>query len=269
MAQASPTPQTQLRGRDVALAGLIVVGFIVFQVGADITEGAGAVLALLGLLVALGAVATFIYEHIVRHPLTAEAAPTIAQPAISRFLFHDLRSAPLWFALRLWLGFAWVESGVGKMIGTPSWLTSGAGLRAYWERAVTIPKAPARAVITYDWYRNFLQFMLDNHWDAWFAKVVCIGELLVGVGLIVGGLTGIAAFFGALLNMSFLLAGTASTNPILFTLAIIIMLAWQVAGYWGADRLILPLLGAPWRPGRILARRSGGIQINEPRTVGD
>jgi thiosulfate dehydrogenase (quinone) large subunit len=54
--------------------------------------------------------------------------------------------------------------------------------------------------------------------------------------------------------MSFLLAGSASTNPVLFTLAILIVLAWQVAGYWGADRFILPVLGAPWKPGLIVHR---------------
>ena len=25
------------------------------------------------------------------------------------------------------------------------------------------------------------------------------------------------------------------------------MLAWKVAGYYGADRVLLPLLGTPWR----------------------
>jgi len=89
--------------------------------------------------------------------------------------------------------------------------------------------------------------MLDHQWYTWFAKVICLGELLVGIGLIVGGLTGIAAFFGALMNMSFLLAGSASTNPVLFTLAIGLILGWKVAGYYGLDRWLLPALGVPWR----------------------
>jgi thiosulfate dehydrogenase [quinone] large subunit len=50
-----------------------------------------------------------------------------------------------------------------------------------------------------------------------------------------------------LLNMTFLLAGSASTNPIMFTLAIGLMLAWKVAGYYGLDRYLLPLLGTPWK----------------------
>jgi thiosulfate dehydrogenase [quinone] large subunit len=92
--------------------------------------------------------------------------------------------------------------------------------------------------------------MLDHGWYTWFAKVIVVGELLVGLGILLGGLVGIAAFFGALLNFSFMLAGTASTNPVLFTLSILLMLAWQVAGYWGLDRFLLPLLGAPWAPGQ-------------------
>ena len=67
-----------------------------------------------------------------------------------------------------------------------------------------------------------------------------------------------SAFFGALMNMSFLLAGSASSNPVLFTAAIGLMLAWRVAGYYGLDRYLLPMLGTPWRPGTIAARQAEG-----------
>jgi len=72
------------------------------------------------------------------------------------------------------------------------------------------------------------------------------GEIAVGLGLVFGILTGFAAFFGALMNMSFLLAGSASTNPVMFTLAVGLILAWRVAGYYGVDRALLPMLGVPW-----------------------
>lgn len=85
------------------------------------------------------------------------------------------------------------------------------------------------------------------------------------MGIIVGGPVGIAAFFGALLNMSFLLAGSASTNPVLFTLAILLMLAWQVAGYWGVDRFLLPILGAPWNPGRLFGHRPEPLPVPVPQ----
>jgi thiosulfate dehydrogenase [quinone] large subunit len=48
------------------------------------------------------------------------------------------------------------------------------------------------------------------------------------------------------MNMSFMLAGSASTNPILFFLEIGLILAWRVAGYYGLDRYLLPRLGVPW-----------------------
>ena len=105
-----------------------------------------------------------------------------------------------------------------------------------------------RPPISYDWYRNFIQWLIDIGAQTWMGWLIPIGELAVGLGLLFGALTGFAAFFGALMNMSFLLAGSASTNPIMFTLAVGLMLAWKVAGYYGVDRWLLPMLGTPWHP---------------------
>jgi thiosulfate dehydrogenase (quinone) large subunit len=49
------------------------------------------------------------------------------------------------------------------------------------------------------------------------------------------------------MNMSFLMAGTVSTNPVLFFGGILLILAWKNAGYLGLDRVLLPALGTPWR----------------------
>jgi thiosulfate dehydrogenase [quinone] large subunit len=78
-----------------------------------------------------------------------------------------------------------------------------------------------------------------------------LGEIAVGLGLIFGCLTGIAAFFGGLMNVNYLFAGTVSSNPLLFVLATWLVLAWRVAGWWGLDRWLLPLLGTPWSPGTV------------------
>src|SRR5437870_3711838 len=56
------------------------------------------------------------------------------------------------------------------------------------------------------------------------------------IALILGVFTGIAAFGGSLMNWSFVMAGTASTNMLLFALAVLLMLAWKVAGWYGLDR---------------------------------
>jgi thiosulfate dehydrogenase [quinone] large subunit len=107
--------------------------------------------------------------------------------------------------------------------------------------------------------------MLDNGWYTWFAKLIAWGEVLVGLGLLVGALVGIAAFFGTVMNFSFLLAGSTSTNPVLFGLAVFLVLAWKVAGFWGLDRWLLPVLGTPWQPGTLL----GGDQSMSEGTPGD
>jgi thiosulfate dehydrogenase [quinone] large subunit len=151
----------------------------------------------------------------------------------------------LWLVVRLYVGYAWLEAGLHKF-ADPKWMGDGTALLGYWQNAVKIPAPPGRAAITYDWFRGFLQFLIDNNAAAWMAKVIVFGETAVGLGLIVGAFVGVAAFSGALMNMNFMLAGSASTNPVLFLLAVGLMLAWKIAGYYGADRVLLPLVGTPW-----------------------
>jgi thiosulfate dehydrogenase [quinone] large subunit len=52
-----------------------------------------------------------------------------------------------------------------------------------------------------------------------------------------------------------MMAGSASTNPVLFVLAVLLMLAWKNAGWIGLDRWLLPALGTPWQPGRFFSLR--------------
>jgi thiosulfate dehydrogenase [quinone] large subunit len=166
-------------------------------------------------------------------------------PAFSRYLFSNTRAGLFWLPIRLFLGLSWFEAGYHKFSG-PGWLDGGSALRGFWTGAATIPDQ-GRPPISYEWYREFINFLLNGHHEGWFAYVIVFGEMAVGIGLILGALTGVAAFFGALMNMSFLLAGSASSNPVLFTAAIGLILAWRVAGYYGVDRYLLPMLGTPWR----------------------
>jgi len=172
-------------------------------------------------------------------------------PAFTQYLFGNTRAGLLWLPIRLFIGFSFLSAGLhklfpaGKAIGA-GWLDGGASLAGYWHNAVTIP-ATGSPAIAFDWYRDFLNTLINNNAQTWFAYIIVFGELAVGLGLIFGVLTGVAAFFGATMNMSFLLAGSASTNPVLFTLAIGLILAWRVAGYYGLDRYLLPMLGVPWK----------------------
>ena len=168
----------------------------------------------------------------------------------TRFLFSNTRAGLFWLPIRLFLGFAWLEAGWHKLTGG-GWIDGGgSALAGYWTGAVDVPEQGPPA----DHLRvvpRLHQLPADEPHEAWFAWLITFGEIAVGIALLAGALTGVAAFFGAFMNMSFLLAGSASTNPVLFTMAIGLILAWRVAGYYGLDRYLLPALGAPWRPGRV------------------
>jgi thiosulfate dehydrogenase [quinone] large subunit len=182
-------------------------------------------------------------------------AEVYEDPPIAKVLFSSTRFAWLWAVVRVWLGWQWIEASLHK-IGVEAWTGNGAALKAFWERAAQVPAPPARAPIAFDWYRNFIQYLLDTQSYTWFAKVVAVGEFAIGAALIVGAFVGIAALFGALMNWNFMMAGTASTNPLLFAVAILLILSWKVAGYYGLDRVLLPVLGTPWKPGKVFNGRA-------------
>jgi thiosulfate dehydrogenase (quinone) large subunit len=186
----------------------------------------------------------------VTHVVDEKGTVLIQDPPIARFLFQSTTAAWLWLVVRLYLAYAWLEAGWHKLTD-PAWMETGQGILGFWQRAVAVPAPPARPPVTYDWYRTFIQYLIDTNSHVWFAKLIVFGELLVGLGLLVGALVGIAAFFGAAMNMSFLLAGTTSTNPVLFALGVLLILAWKNAGYVGLDRFLLPALGTPWRQPRM------------------
>jgi thiosulfate dehydrogenase [quinone] large subunit len=179
-------------------------------------------------------------EHIVK----TNRGTLVTNPPLARLLFDDTRFSVIWAVIRVLVGLSWVDASLHKL-SSPAWMETGEALKGFWASAVKIPDA-GKPAITFDWYRSFLQGLLDSGAYVWFAKLVAIGEFAVGVALIIGAFVGIAAFFGAFMNWNFMMAGSASTNPLLFAAAILLVLAWKTAGYYGVDRFLLPRLGTPW-----------------------
>lgn len=187
-----------------------------------------------------------------------ETPGQIQDPSMWRLLLGNSYLSLLWLPLRFYLGREWLSAGHHK-VQSDAWMDGGTALQGYWTGALTGgPEGSSRAA--YGWYSDFLQYMLDNEWYTWFAKVIAVGEFLVGVGLLVGALVGIAAFFGTLMNVSFMLAGTVSSNPVMFALTVFLVLGWKVAGWWGLDRYLLPMLGTPWYRGVALGGKHDTMQ---------
>ena len=177
----------------------------------------------------------------------------LRDPGFITAIFGNTWLAPLWLAARLYLGYQWLIAGSHKVWGANRWIFVSGGdqaLKKYWQNAITIPQT-GKPAISYDWYRHFLTFMLNHEWYRWFAWVIALGETTAGVLLIIGAFTGLAALGGAAMNFNYLLAGSASTNPVLFVIALLILLGWKVSGWIGVDRWLLPALGTPWQPGSV------------------
>ena len=175
------------------------------------------------------------------------------EPAISRFFFGSTGAAALWFVVRMNVGAQWFIAGWEK-VESPAWGTSGVALKGFVNGALAKSSGANPAV--QGWYAGFLQnFVTPN--AGLFSFLVTWGEVAVGLGILLGVLTGIAAGFGVLMNLNYLLAGTVSVNPILGTFGLFLCFAWRVCGWIGLDRWLLPALGLPWKPGELFRPTSG------------
>ena len=176
-------------------------------------------------------------------------ATQIPEPAIARFLFADTRFAWFWLIVRLYVGWAWLSAGWEKM-HNPVWVGPKAGVAVQGFLNGALSKTTGAHADVQSWYGSFISGFAIHHTAA-LSYLVTYGELLVGIALILGIFTGIAAFFGSFMNMNYLLAGTVSVNPVLLILGLFLILAWRIAGWYGLDRYVLPALGTPWQPGKI------------------
>jgi thiosulfate dehydrogenase (quinone) large subunit len=188
------------------------------------------------------------------------------EPGVAKWLFASPQAALIWLVARVWLGYQWLHAGWEKVIGYSggtfswkfgitheSWLRSSAGLKGFAGFALQ-GAGGEHAAVNYGWYASFLRYI--EHSGGWLAPVIAIGEVAIGVGLILGILTGVSAFFGATLNTSFGLAGVAGVNPLFMIVEFFLILAWRNAGFYGVDRYLLPALGTPWQPGKVFRRKT-------------
>jgi thiosulfate dehydrogenase (quinone) large subunit len=147
------------------------------------------------------------------------------------------RLAWIWLILRLYLGGQWLAEGIDK-VRSPWWIgrDAGAFLKAW--VAVTLRETTGRHPSVPTWYGSFLAHLVLPHAPVWSYAIVA-GEIAVGLGLILGLFTGIAACSGAFMNVNYMLAGSVSINPMFFALGMLLTVAWKTAGWWGLDRVML------------------------------
>ncbi|WP_101843711.1 DoxX family membrane protein [Halobacillus sp. Marseille-P3879] len=144
---------------------------------------------------------------------------------MKQWFTEHVSGAIILLGIRLYLGYTWLTAGFGKVTG--EFDASG-----YLQGAIA--NAQGEEAVVQGWWAAFLEtFALP--YSGLFSFLVMWGEVLVGLALVIGLLTKTAAFFGIIMNMSFLLSGTISTNPEMAILGALILAAGLNAGRIGLD----------------------------------
>lgn len=152
----------------------------------------------------------------------------------NKFLRQNNVASTILTVLRLYLGYEWLTAGLHK-------LTGGFDASGFLKGAIANPVKGPDGSMVYATYVGFLKaFALPNAHI--FNTIIPLGEFLVGLGLILGCLTTAAMFFGLLMNFSYVMAGTVSTNPLDILLGVIIIAAGYNAGRIGLDRWVVPFI---------------------------
>ncbi|MBN9653410.1 DoxX family membrane protein [Halobacillus sp. GSS1] len=143
-------------------------------------------------------------------------------------------AATLLTVIRVYVGWKFLSAGWGKMFGPEPFDATG-----FLKGAVS--KSSGEHPSVQQWYANFLEsFAIPN--VELFNFLVPVGEVLVGIGLIIGLFTRFSSLMGAFLNFSFLFAGTISVNPNLIIMEFIIIASGTNAGRFGVDFYLKPFL---------------------------
>lgn len=134
--------------------------------------------------------------------------------------------------VRVYLGYEWIKSGWEK-------LTGGFDAAGFLNGAIANSTGDHPSV--QGWWASFLQHgaLPSVHF---FNVLIPAGEFLVGLGLILGTFTTFAVLMGIVMNTSYLLSGTVSTNAQMLILEFFVLVAAANAGKIGLDYWVLPYL---------------------------
>lgn len=174
---------------------------------------------------------------------------------VADWLYRSRGASLLWLVVRLWLGYEWMNAGYQKIWGsehTAFISGSGAGVKGF-AMAGIVGSTAGKGGASYGWWAAFLHnFVIPN--ASWIGQFISIAELLIGVGLLIGFLTGCAAVAGLALNVIYMFTGSAGVNPAYAVLSVFLVLAWRNAGWIGLDRFVLRNKWIPLHFGSVIGR---------------
>ena len=139
-------------------------------------------------------------------------------------------AALAWTAMRVWLGVMWIQAGSAKLWGAEAagfLHNGGAGVAGF----------AAHGTPAYSWWGSFLHsFVVPN--AGWIGVLIAVAEFAIGVALVAGLFTRIAALGSLALLFTYVMSGTASVCAFYAAIAIVVLVMWRTASWIGADGLI-------------------------------
>jgi thiosulfate dehydrogenase [quinone] large subunit len=138
--------------------------------------------------------------------------------------------AVAWLAIRVWLGIMWIQAGWAKLFGAENAYFlhhNGAGVAGF----------AAHGTPAYSWWGSFLHgFVVPNAGSI--GVLVAVAEFAIGVALVAGLFTRIAALGSLALLFTYVMSGTASVCAFYALCAIVVLTMWRTSSWIGIDGLI-------------------------------
>jgi thiosulfate dehydrogenase [quinone] large subunit len=135
-----------------------------------------------------------------------------------------------WTAMRVWLGIMWIQAGAAKLWGAESAgfiHNNGAGVAGF----------AAHGTPAYTWWGTFLHgFVVPN--AGWIGVLIAVAEFAIGVALVAGLFTRLAALGSLVLLFTYVMSGTASVSAFYALFAIVILTMWRTSSWIGIDGLL-------------------------------
>jgi thiosulfate dehydrogenase [quinone] large subunit len=139
-------------------------------------------------------------------------------------------AALAWTAMRVWLGVMWIQAGSAKLWGAEAagfLHNGGAGVAGF----------AGHGTPAYSWWGSFLHgFVVPN--AGWIGVLIAVAEFAIGVALVAGLFTRVAALGSLALLFTYVMSGTASVCAFYALFAIVILVMWRTSSWIGADGLI-------------------------------
>jgi thiosulfate dehydrogenase [quinone] large subunit len=150
-----------------------------------------------------------------------------------KFLQKNSYASYVLTVFRLYIGWNWVNAGWGKISGG-TFDAAGFLKDALNKASGDNPTVPA-------WWADFLHsFALPS--AGLFNLLIPWGEFFVGLGLVLGIFTTIAALMGMIMNFSYMFSGATNPNPQMILLEIFILIAGFNAAKIGIDHWLVPFV---------------------------